>query len=148
MTSIKFFKAHPEAILPTRKHPKDAGIDLYCIGNYTIKPGCSEIVRTGISVELPDGYFGLIKPKSKNNYLVGAGVVDQDYRGELLVKVVNYTIDRVLMITRGANVAQLVLVNTIYPEIEECESVNIDTDRGVSGGIVTQLLEALGYQND
>jgi len=148
MTNIKFFRAHPEAILPTRKHPKDAGIDLYCIGSYSIKPGCSEIVRTGVSVELPDGCFGLVKPKSKNNYLIGAGVVDQNYRGELLIKVVNYSLDKLLMITKGANVAQLVLVNTIYPEIDEGTTVNINTDRGISGGIVTQLLNELGYKDE
>ena len=148
MTSIKFSRLHQDAILPTRKHPKDAGIDLYCIQNCSIKPGCSEIVKTGVSVELPENCFGLLKPKSSNNHLVGAGVIDQDYRGELLVKVINYNLNNLLVITKGAGIAQLLVIPINYPEIVEVSNVDKNTERGDSGGIATQLLNELGYKNE
>ena len=149
MTKIKFSRLNDEAKLPTRKYSEDAGIDLYCVGTYNIKPGESKIIKTGVSVNIPKGFFGLIKAKSKNNFIVGAGVVDQNYQGELLIKIINYHIDnKRLIIINGTGVAQLLLIPTIYPEIEEVhinELYGKESDRKDSGGIVSQLIMELGY---
>jgi len=140
---IKFSKLDKKARIPTRNNYNDAGIDLYALGVYVIPSGGSAIVRTGIRIRIPKGYFGLIKPKSKNKYLIGAGVIDEGYQGEILIKIFNVdNLTDALSIYHGMGIAQLVLIPTIYPEIDEIKN-NIlfedETNRGSTGGIVTQL---------
>jgi dUTP pyrophosphatase len=145
---IEFSRIHINSVLPARNNKTDAGIDLYCHGNYIILPMATKIVKTGVRVKIPKGYFGLLKPKSKNTHLVGAGVIDEGYQGELLVKVVNITNDLSLVLTHGVAVAQLLLIPTNYFIVSEIEDKKIfkkETDRGDSGGIVTQLRWELGY---
>lgn len=140
---MKITKLSKDAILPTRKHPTDAGLDLYSTENVMLNSFSSEIVHTEIAVELPENTFGLIMPKSRNFHLVGAGVVDQNYRGELLVKAVNYS-PVILWIKKGEPIAQLIVVPILTPEIEEVSQENFskETDRGATGGIVSQLKSA------
>ena len=64
---IKFSRLDKKARMPTRNNEKDAGIDLYALGRLEINPGEYGIVRTGIRVKFPDGFFGLIKPKGGVN---------------------------------------------------------------------------------
>jgi len=133
---IKIYKKHKDAILPTRKHPEDAGLDLYCLNDITLLSGDMINVRTGISVVIPHNYFGLIKPKGRNIHLVGAGVVDENYRGEIIVKLVNPGLS--LTYPKGFAIAQLVVVPVIYPnpvEIDYDPEKEMPTDRGSSGGI-------------
>jgi len=124
--------------LPTRKHPTDAGVDLYALGNYIINPHTSKIIRTGIAFEYPEGTMGLVKPKSRNEHLVGAGVLDMNFRGEVLVKIFNVSTQE-QAIKHGDGIAQLIIVPILTPELELVEEILSDTDRGNSGGIVTQL---------
>lgn len=134
---IKFYKKDKDAIIPTRKHPKDAGLDLYTVTPVFVLKNSYAIVKTGVSTIIPEGYFGLIKPKGSNNHLIGAGVVDENYRGELLVKVFNPT-DHMISFGKGEAIAQLVLIPVITPTpveiFSEPERI-IPTDRGSSGGI-------------
>lgn len=130
------------AILPTRKNLTDAGFDLFSLENYIIKPNSFQICRTGITVEIPYNHFGLIKPKGKNNHLVGAGIIDRGYQGEILVKIVNY-FNRSINIKRGDPIAQLVLILATITKIDEASLDDIHktkTARGSSGGIVTQMI--------
>jgi|WetSurMetagenome_2_1015567.scaffolds.fasta_scaffold91768_3 dUTP pyrophosphatase len=140
---MKVTKTHDNSVLPTRKHPNDAGLDLYACEVYFVPPHDSIIVNTGIAVELPPMYFGLVFPKSKNNHLVGAGVVDNNYRGSIYVKIVNYN-DEPLYIKQGEAVAQLVLVPCYCPALEEVEfeDFQTNTDRGTTGGIASQYKTA------
>ncbi|NTW43286.1 MAG: dUTP diphosphatase, partial [Anaerolineaceae bacterium] len=85
MEIIKIAKLVPNAIIPTRKHADDAGIDLYASQNIAIPALSYTIVSTGITVEIQHGFVGLIKPKGRNNHILGAGVVDAGYQGEILV---------------------------------------------------------------
>jgi dUTP pyrophosphatase len=145
---VNFSKVSSDAFLPTRKNKTDAGIDLFCNGNYLIKPHETKIIKTGIRVKIPKGFFGLLKPKSKNNHLVGAGVIDEGFQGEILVKVVNTNNELLQVLTNGAPVAQLLLIPTIYFIINEVEDDKLYTEesvRGKSGGIVSQLRMELGY---
>ena len=66
MEKMKAAKLNERAILPTRKHPDDAGIDFYSIENKTIPPHSYDVIGTGITVEIPRGYVGLMMPKSRN----------------------------------------------------------------------------------
>jgi len=106
-----------------------------------IHPHSFTIIHTGISIEIPKGYVGLIWPKGRNNHLIGGGVVDQDYQGEILVKIANIY-DTNLTIAHGDAIAQLIIVPVFTPEIVETpldEIHKVETFRGGSGGIVEQV---------
>jgi dUTP pyrophosphatase len=142
--NIEISKIEDDAVLPSRNNNNDVGIDLYCYGSYSLEPHKTEIIRTGIKIKFPKGFFGLIKPKGKSNHLIGAGVVDEGYQGEILIKIVNTNKDKKQIITHGAPVGQLVLVPTIYPEIVEVKMDKLfkeNTSRGNTGGIIDQLVE-------
>lgn len=141
MKTLKIAKFIPDAILPTRKHPTDAGIDLYALEDTLVSErGIACIVRTGITIEIPKGYCAQLWPKGRSNYLVGAGIVDEGYTGEILIKVINST-DAPYLITRGDATAQLVLVKIITPEVEEISSdlVHKTTQARINDGIVNQI---------
>jgi dUTP pyrophosphatase len=140
MQTIRIARLRPDAVLPTRKHPADAGLDVYAVEPVAIAPHSFAIVPTGVTVEIPDGYVGLLKPKGRSNHLLGAGVVDAGYQGEILVKVANPT-DQTVVFGPGDAVGQLVILPLITPAVEEVEQAVIHTQkttRGGAGGIVSQ----------
>lgn len=125
---------------PTRKNSKDAGMDLYSSEEITINPMSFGIVETGVRFIIPKGYMIQLWPKSKANYLLGAGIVDESFRGSIKVKVYNCS-NASLTFQVGDPVAQAVLVKTTYPKLENIsdEKYELDkTDRGDTGGIVSQ----------
>jgi len=101
------------AIVPTRAHPSDAGLDLYTISNGCIHPGKDAVVRTGIAVAIQEGYVGVVKEKSgratKDKLTIGACVIDSGYRGELLVHMFNNG-ELPFTYKIGEKIAQLVVV--------------------------------------
>ncbi len=128
-------------VLPRRKHPTDAGLDLYSIKDYIISPHSFCVVQTGVSVEIPENCMGWITNKSSSNFLVGAGVVDEGYQGELLVKVFN-VLDEPIEIKYGQAVAQLIILPILRPDLEWVLSNDFfskETLRGESGGIKNSL---------
>ena len=141
MHTIKIAKIDPNAYIPTRKNPSDAGLDIYANQSFTIEPHSFAIVSTGITVEIEDGFFGLLKPKGRSNHLLGAGVVDAGYQGEILVKVVNIA-DDPLEINPGYAIAQLLIIPIFTPAVIEVSVGQIhkdDSSRGGTGGIVDQF---------
>jgi dUTP pyrophosphatase len=123
--------------IPTRKHRTDAGIDLYAVGEYVIPPNKVAVIHTGVSVEIPSDCMGFITNKSRSNFLVGAGVIDEGYQGELLVKIFN-VLDSELIIKNGDPVAQLIIVKILKPDLEwvtEEEFLSNITERHQEGGI-------------
>jgi len=140
MQTIRIARLRPEAVLPTRKHAADAGLDFYAVAAVEIPPHSFVIVPTGVTVEIPDGFVGLLKPKGRANHLLGAGVVDAGYQGEILIKVANVT-DSPLRFAAGEAVGQLVIVPVLTPAVEEVSPEEIHTQkstRGGAGGIVEQ----------
>ena len=141
MNTINVAKLVPEAKLPSRKHAADAGLDLFTLEDVTVNPFDHAIVRTGIAIDIPIGFYGQIMPKSRNNHLVGAGVVDPGYKGEILVKIVNFECNRVF-IRPGDAIAQIIIIPIETPiplEVPINEILEIETDRGATGGIVNQI---------
>jgi dUTP pyrophosphatase len=137
MDEIAVARLHTDAILPTRNHRDDAGMDFYALGNYVILPNSVKIVYTGITVDWPQGYMGLAKPKGKHNYLLGAGVIDAGYQGEMVFKVFNPLMDNII-IRSGEAVAQVVILPVVIPNIlvEDIDKIHRETTaRGTSGGI-------------
>jgi dUTP pyrophosphatase len=136
-----FTKISNLAILPNRKHDTDAGLDLYSSEDVLIPAKSIKIIKTGIKCKLPENTVGLIKLKSKSNFIILGGVVDEGYTGELLVKIFNF-MEVALHIDRGTAIAQLLVVPIIRPDVEEITLEDFDkinTSRGSTGGIVTQL---------
>ena len=95
MTELQCQKLDPRAVLPSRAHPGDAGLDLCCLDRVEIGPGERVRVPTGIAIELPAGHAGLIVPRSglaakQGISIVNApGLIDEGYRGELQVLLLN-----------------------------------------------------------
>lgn len=147
---MKVAKLRTSATIPTRKNSTDAGLDLYLdlkpVPNRlrsvaAIKPNEVIIAETGITVEIPTGHFGWITNKSSSDYLVGGGIVDEGYQGELLVKIFNPT-DKKINLKHGQKIAQLLILPCKILGIEEIELSEIhreQSDRGVSGGIGRQF---------
>ncbi|MEN4012030.1 MAG: hypothetical protein ROW48_08355 [Bellilinea sp.] len=140
MQTIHFARLRPEAKLPSRKHPADAGIDLYAALPVEIAANSLAIVPTGVCVDIPAGYVGLLKPKGRSNHLLGAGVVDAGYQGEILVKVANPTAQP-LRLEAGDPVGQMLILPVLTPQVREVSPDDIfpqASQRGASGGIVDQ----------
>jgi dUTP pyrophosphatase len=109
-------KLKDEALLPTRAHEGDAGLDLYSCETAHIGPGERWSVGTGVGVEIPEGHAGLVLPRSglardHGISLVNSpGLIDSGYRGELRVLLLNNDPAETFRVEPGERIAQLVLV--------------------------------------
>ena len=134
---LRVKKLHSEAVLPSRGSSDAAGYDLTSTESHIILPGHRAVVGTGIAVELPEGTYGRVAPRSglavKNGLQVGAGVVDRDYRGELKVVIFNHDLKDTYIVKPGYRIAQLVLEKIDCPEVEEILETLQETDRGDGG---------------
>lgn len=112
-----------------------AGYDLYSAYDYIIPSAGKVIAKTDISIRVPDGTYGRVAPRSglaaKHHIDVGAGVIDQDYTGNVGVVLFNHG-QTEFVIKKGDRIAQLVCEKISYPEIEEVPSLN-STERGEGG---------------
>ena len=139
MEKVAVKKLRDGAILPTFGSPEAAGADLYaCLEqDVTIAPGETVFVPTGLAMELPRGYAGLIYARSGLACKRGlapankVGVVDSDYRGEFIVALHNHG-TQAQTISTGERIAQLVVTPVLIPEYIEVETLS-DTQRGVGG---------------
>lgn len=119
---------------PFKAHSSDAGFDLFCDSSITLVPGTINKVSTGVSVRIPEGYYGRIAPRSglavKHGVDVLAGVVDSGYRGEL--KIIMTTLEQVEFEV-GSKVAQLVIEKIMEGnEVQVVDELD-ETDRGEGG---------------
>ncbi|MEM5820962.1 MAG: dUTP diphosphatase [Candidatus Aenigmatarchaeota archaeon] len=131
---LKVKKLVKEAKLPERKREGDAGLDLYCIEDVIIKPKEIKLVSTGIAIEIPKGYFGLIKDRSglaTKGLHVLAGVIDENYRGEVKVVLVNLS-DEEIKIEKFSRIAQLIIIPYLKVDVKEVEELS-DSERGEKG---------------
>jgi dUTP pyrophosphatase len=105
----------PDLPLPAYAHPGDAGADLRAAEQVEIAPGGRAIVRTGLAIALPEGYVGLVHPRSGLAVRLGVtvlnapGTVDAGYRGEIMIILVNHDRANPVEIRRGDRIAQLVV---------------------------------------
>ncbi|XP_060522338.1 deoxyuridine 5'-triphosphate nucleotidohydrolase-like [Cylas formicarius] len=132
---IKYTKAIPEAYPPSKGSIKAAGYDLKSALDCVVPARDKALVDTGLKIELPEGCYGRIAPRSglavKNFIAVGAGVVDEDYRGVLKVVLFNHS-DSDFDIKSGDRIAQLICEKIYYPDLEEVQELG-DTVRGEGG---------------
>jgi len=132
---LKIAKLTEHAIIPTRGSDKAAGYDLYSAYDYVIPAKGKVLAKTDIQVKVPHGTYGRVAPRSglawKNHIDIGAGVVDEDYRGNVGVVMFNHS-EVEFNIKAGDRIAQLVCEKISYPEIQILESLD-ETARGEGG---------------
>lgn len=121
------------AITPTRAHPTDAGLDLYSPLDKWVYRDSIVIIDTGVHVEIPEGYAGLITSKSglMAKGITTRGTVDAGYTGSIKAVVSNDGPESYL-IRRGDKITQLVIVRCIMPDIEIVDELE-KTERGDNG---------------
>lgn len=135
MSTLKIKKIHPDAKVPTYAHPGDAGMDLYALAKTVIRPRQRVLIPTGLAFQLPKGTVGLIWDKSglstKYGVKVLAGVLDEGYRGELLVALTNLGSTSVTF-QAGDKVAQMLIQQVHQPKISVVAELTA-TVRGAKG---------------
>ena len=137
--NVKLKKLTPNATIPTYGTEFSAGADLYSgmETNVTIQPGETQFIKTGIALEIPDGLVGLVYARSGMACKKGVapankvGVIDSDYRGEIMVALHNHSAEAVT-ICPGDRIAQLVLTPFVTAAFEAVEELG-DTTRGAGG---------------
>jgi dUTP pyrophosphatase len=138
---IKFKKLAPNAVTPTKAHPTDAGFDLTATSQRYDEYGAS-VYGTGIAVEIPDGYVGLLFPRSsiaKRDLTVAnaVGVIDAGYRGEILLKFKpaakwNFSEHAGYYYRVGERIAQLIIMPLPEVTFEEADTLE-HGERGANG---------------
>lgn len=123
------------ARLPVRASEGSAGADLFCVESFVLASGERRGIPTGISVEIPHGYYGRVAPRSglaaRHGIDVLAGVIDSDYRGELIILLINLGTESVSF-QAGDRIAQLIIENAASSQFEQAGDLS-DTTRGEGG---------------
>jgi dUTP pyrophosphatase len=126
---LRFARLKEDALLPTRAHEGDAGLDLYAAEPAHLGPGERWSVPTGVAVEIPEGHAGLVLPRSglareRGISLVNSpGLIDCGYRGEIRVLLLNTDPAEVFRVQPGDRIAQLVVVAIAATEPVEIEAL-------------------------
>ena len=133
---VKVKKLNSEAIIPKYAHPTDAGLDLTAV-SYERDSNNLIVYHTGLSIEIPEGYVGLIYPRSSiSKYDLeltnSVGVIDSGYRGEILFKFRETTKDFPNIYVPGDRVGQLIIVPYPSIELEEVDELS-SSDRSDKG---------------
>ncbi|MDQ5883582.1 MAG: dUTP pyrophosphatase [Patescibacteria group bacterium] len=130
--NLKVKKLHPDAKIPSKGHPGDAGIDFFAVETAVFTPGAQVNVKTGVAVEIPEGHVGLIWDKSSVSFNKGlkvmGGVIDAGYRGEIIISLLN-TGKNEQIIEKGQKVAQMIIQKFEDCAIEEIHELS-ETVRG------------------
>ena len=135
LIELPFVKISTDAITPMRATEGSVGLDFYSPADYVIPPHNQLMMPTQIKLQIPLGYYGRLASKSGLSILhqlhVGAGVIDPDYTGEIMVLLIK-TASRVHPIMRGAAIAQLILEKVSIPILREVKELP-PTTRGAHG---------------
>jgi len=138
VTELQVARLRDDAILPAQAYDGDAGLDLAACEHAELGPGERAAVGTGIAVAIPDGYAGLVLPRSglaarHGLTIVNApGLIDSGYRGELQVIILNTDSREPFVIEPGMRIAQLVLVEVASVHLAEVEELS-ESERGAAG---------------
>ena len=138
MTELRVTRLRDDAVLPTRAHAGDAGLDLSACEEMTIAPGERALVSTGLAVEIPPDHAGLVAPRSGIALRHGIsivntpGVIDAGYRGEVQVLLLNTDSSDAFTVEPGMRIAQLLVMPVTPVEIVEVTALT-ETSRGSDG---------------
>ena len=149
---IKYSKLHPHAKEPFRANTSDAGYDLFSTDYVTLEPFQRKLISTGINIEIPEGFYGRVAPRSglacKKGIDVMAGVIDSGYRGEIKVLLINFNFEgynltpnafeamfgsaNKMEIKQGDRIAQLIIEKCHAIEWKPMKTLE-DSQRGEQG---------------
>ncbi len=135
--NIKIKLLNESAILPEKQHDSDAGYDLFSIEKIILKPNEIHKVKTGIAIQIPTNYGGLVLPRSGLSSKHGIslintpGLIDSGYRGELLIPLINHSVNE-YEIDKHERIAQLILIESPEVNIEVVSDLD-DSDRDSKG---------------
>jgi dUTP pyrophosphatase len=133
--TLKVMKLSDSATLPVRASDRAAGYDLFAAHSMVVPARGRALVKTDIAITLPQGTYGRVAPRSglalKKSLDVAAGVIDEDYTGNVGVILVNQSDDD-FTVEQGMSVAQLICERILTPTIQEVEEVD-ETERGAGG---------------
>ena len=137
---VLFRRLRPEAKVPDRAYAGDAGYDLAAAESVVLAPGERAVIRTGIAIAVPNGYAGLVLPRSGLAVRHGIslvntpGLIDPGYRGELMVPLINHDRAETFEVETGMRIAQLVLVRAAEAQFVSVELLKEGADdRGERG---------------
>ncbi len=132
---LKIKKLHEDAVVPKYAHEDDAGFDLFAVKDVLVKVGERIAIHTGIAMEIPEGFVGLIWDKSgiaiKEGIKTVGGVVDSAYRGEIMIGVINFS-EKDYTFLKGHKVAQMLIQKKEKIDFEEVAELT-ETKRGEGG---------------
>uniref|UniRef100_A0A0A9ZBI7 Deoxyuridine 5'-triphosphate nucleotidohydrolase n=1 Tax=Lygus hesperus TaxID=30085 RepID=A0A0A9ZBI7_LYGHE len=132
---LRFVKLTENAHAPSKGSELAAGYDLKSAYDYTIPARGKELVKTDIQIQVPEGCYGRVAPRSglawKHHIDVGAGVIDADYTGNVGIVMFNHGPED-FKVKAGDRVAQLICEKICYPDIQEVKTVD-ETKRGAGG---------------
>ena len=134
---LKIKKLSPEAVVPTYSHPGDAGLDLVSIEAAMLQPSSSQLIRTGIAIELPIGTEAQVRPRSglalkhQITVLNTPGTIDAGYRGEVGVILINHG-TQPFQVEKGMRIAQLVIAPVLQARVEVVP--DLETTARATGG--------------
>jgi dUTP diphosphatase len=138
VTELPVARLRDDAVIPAQAYDGDAGLDLAACEHAELGPGERAVVGTGVAVAIPDGYAGLVLPRSglaarHGLTIVNApGLIDSGYRGELKVILLNTDAREPFAIEPGMRIAQLVLVEAASVRLVEVEELP-ESERGAAG---------------
>jgi dUTP diphosphatase len=135
LDTLRFKQLDTRAVLPKRGSVLAAGLDVCGIDDVEIQPKQRVMARTGLAVAIPPGFYGRVAPRSglaaKNGLDVLAGVIDSDYRGEIVCVLYN-TGDETIKLPAGSKICQLIIEQIITPEATWATDLD-ETARGAGG---------------
>jgi len=135
LDTLRFKQLDPRAVLPQRGSVLSAGLDVCGIEEVEIGPRQRVMARTGLAVAIPPGFYGRVAPRSglaaKQGLDVLAGVIDSDYRGEIVCVLYN-TGDETIHLPAGSKICQLIIEQIITPEAAWATDLD-ETARGAGG---------------
>jgi len=131
-------RLRPDAVVPERAYAGDAGLDLAACERVVLRPGSRALVPTGLAVAIPDGFMGLVTPRSglatKHGISIvnAPGIVDAGYRGELRVNLLNTDAHEPFVVEAGMRIAQLIV--SPVPEVDLVEVDELpESERALRG---------------
>lgn len=133
---IKMKLLSSSSLPPRYSKPGDAGADLFSDEEFTLFGGQQRLVKTGVALEIPEGYFGLVRPRSglATKHGIGintSGVIDSGYRGEISVNLINHS-EHMQTFHVGDRIAQIVILPFITARFSAVSQLS-DSERGEGG---------------
>ena len=134
ISTLEVKRLSPDATLPTRAYPDDAGLDIYGLEDALMGPSEGKMLATGVAMAIPVGHVGMVCDRSsmaKKGIKTAGGIIDAGYRGELKIVLWNLSKEQIRVV-RGERIAQLLVLPIQTPAVKEVSDLS-SAERGDKG---------------